>query len=659
MAYDIGPKIGIEGEAEYRNALKQIITQQKTLATEMTATASAFDKGEKSMEAYTAKNAVLEKQIAAQKDKMALLKRAVEEASAKYGEADERTQKWQQALNRATADLNNMERELKDNKTAMEQLSNSTDELSESLDDAGKSSKSFLDTLKDNFSVTDLFNLAKAAAGAIHDLAEAMISCATDAAQWADDINTLSIQTGISTQRLQEYDYMTGLIDVSLETLSGAMSRNTKAMAAGKDGYEKLGISVRNANGELRDSETVFFETLDALGRIENETERDALAMDLFGKSARELNPIIEAGSGRLKELAQEAHDAGYVLENDAFEALNDGQDALDRFEKSTKAAKNAVGAQLIPSLTKLAGAGGGVASAFAKTLNETGDFSAALTVGTEMVKGILDGIIAAAPELAESAGELLSQLAVSIVSLTPQLIELGLIVIEALVTGIAENTDTLVPAIVDAVIQITDTLAAHSGDLILAAGKLIVALASGLIQAIPELLLAVPEIVLSILTALGESFASFIEVGAEMVHGIISGIKDSIGWVKQQISAWVGDVVAFFKNQLGIASPSKVMADQVGEQMAAGVAEGFTDGLTDVERDMAAAQDELNRKMSGMAAGLETSMTVNAGAGSIRHEFTGTIRVEGVGSQGEFVASTDLIIDQIVDALRREVRFA
>lgn len=75
MAYDIGPKIGIEGEAEYRKALQSIITQQKTLATEMTATASAFDKGEKSMEAYTAKNAVLEKQIAAQKEKMDMLKR--------------------------------------------------------------------------------------------------------------------------------------------------------------------------------------------------------------------------------------------------------------------------------------------------------------------------------------------------------------------------------------------------------------------------------------------------------------------------------------------------------------------------------------------------------------------------------------------------------
>ena len=633
MAYDIGPKIGIEGEAEYRKQLQSIITQQKTLNTEMTATASAFDKGEKSVKSFRAQNEVLEKQIATQKEKIEMLRKAVQEAAAKYGEADEKTQKWQQSLNRAVADLNNMENAVQSNKDAMKQL--------------------VMDGLQ------SIVNFAQKAAGAIRDMAEAMISCATDAAAWADEINTLSIQTGVSVQRLQELDYATGLLDVSLETISGAMSRNTKAMAAGKGAYDKLGVSVRDANGELRDSETVFFETLDALGKIENETERDAVAMELFGKSARELNPLIEAGSEELKALAQEAHEAGYVMTDDAIGALNDGQDALDRFGKSAEAAKNAVGAQLIPALGRLAGGGGGILSGFAKTLNETGDFSAALSVGEDMVKGVLDGIIAAAPEIAESGGALLSELAVSLVDLTPQLLELGLIVIEGLVRGIAENTDALIPAIIDAVIAITEALIDHLPDLIAAAGQLIGALASGLIQAIPHLLLKVPEIIGAVVAGLGEGFASFVGVGVQMVQGIIGGIKDSIGWVKEQVAAWVGDVVGFFKNALGIHSPSTVMADQIGEEMGEGVGVGFEEGLDVVEQDMLSAQEELNRQMAGMAAGLETSMTVNAGTGPIEHRFSGTIRVEGVNDQQQFVASTDILIDQIVDALRREVRFA
>lgn len=652
MAYDIGPKIGIEGEAEYRKALQGIITQQKTLATEMTATASAFDKGEKSMEAYTAKNAVLEKQIATQKEKLDLLRRAVQEAADKYGEADEKTQKWQQILNRATAELNDMERELRDNKTAMEELGNATE-------DASKKHKSLVDRLKENVSFTDIINLAKSAAGAIRDMADALVGLATDAAAFGDEMATLSVKTGVSTQRLQEFDYMSGLLDVELSTISGAMSKTVKSMAAGNKAFDTLGVSVRDASGKLRDNEDVFYETIDALGRIENETERDALAMQIFGKSAQELNPLIEAGSARLKELAQEAHDAGYVLDNETIDALAAGQDELDRFTKSTEAAKNAVGAQLLPSLASLAKGGSGIASAFASTLNSTGDVSAAVAAGKDVALEVLHGIIEAAPEMAEGAGALLSELAVDIVQMTPQLVELGLVVLEAFIEGISENTDELIPAVVDAVIAITTALIDHLPDLIAAAGQLIGALASGLIQAIPHLLLSVPEILGSLLTGLGEGFAEFVGIGGRMVEGIFAGIQDSLGWIKEKISGWVGDVTGFFKDILGIHSPSSVMASLIGEPMAAGVASGYEEGLDGVERDMAAAQEELNRKMAGMAAGLDTSMTVNAGAGPIEHRFSGTIRVEGVGSQGEFIASTEILMDQIVDALRREIRFA
>lgn len=659
MAYDVGAKIGIEGEAEFRKQLKDITTTAKTLATEMKATASAFDKGEQSIEAFTAKNAVLEKQIATQRQKLDLLKNAVADAAAKYGEADSRTQYWTQQMNRATAELNDMERELRDNKAAMEQLSNATEELGDDMDDAGGKGKTLGQILKENLSFTDIINLAKAAASAIRDVAEAMIECATDAARFADDINTLSIQTGVSTERLQEFDYMAELIDVDLNTISGALSKTVKSMSAGKDGFDTLGVAIRDADGELRNSETVFFEAVDALGKIENETERDALAMDLFGKSARELNPLIEAGSARLKELAQEAHDVGYVMDDETVKSLVAGQDQLDRFTKSTEAAKNAVGAQLLPSLAALAKGGSGIASAFATTLTSTGDASAALSAGKDVAMEVLQGIIDAAPEMAEAAGALLSELAVDVVEMAPELIELGLVVLEAFAEGIAENVDTLVPAIVDAVIKIVETLAQNAPLLISAAGQLIGALASGLIQAIPHLVLQIPAIIGALLEGLGEGIAQFLLVGVQMVEGIIAGIQDSIGWVKQQIASWVGDVVGFFKDMLGIHSPSAVMAAMIGEPMAEGVGEGFEEGLTDVERDMAAAQEELNRKMAGMAAGLETSVTVNAGAAPIQHVFSGTIRVEGVGSQGEFVAATDLIIDQIIDTLRREARFA
>ena len=659
MAYDIGPKIGVEGEAEYRNQLKQIVTTQKTLNTEMLATASAFDKGEKSIEAYTAKNEVLEKQIDAQKDKLEILRRAVSDAAEKYGEADERTQKWQQILNRATAELNDMERELRDNTSEMEKLGSATDELGDEMDETAGKGEKLGSILKQNLSFTDIINMAKEAADKIRDIAEAAMELAQGAAQFADDMATMSVVTGVSTERLQEFEYMAGLIDVDLTTIAGAMSKTTKQMAAGSDAFDTLGVSIRDANGELRDNEDVFYEAIDALGKIQNETERDALAMELFGKSAQDLNPLIAAGSDRMKELAQEAHDVGFVLGDETVSALSAGQDELDRFAKASEAAKNAVGAQLLPSLANLAKGGSSIASAFTNALNETGGVHEAMTAGKNAAMEFLNGVIEAAPEIARAAGEVRQELTIAIIDMAPQLLDLGLVILESFVQGMTENTDVLIPAIVDAIIAITNTLISHIPDLISVAGQLLGALASGLIQAIPHLVMQIPEIILAILTALGEGFASFIDVGANMVRGIWEGIKDSIAWVKQKISEWVGDVVGFFKDFLGIHSPSSVMADAVGYEMGEGVGVGYVEALDDVERDMAAAQEDLNRKMSGMAAGLESSVTVNAGAGPIEHRFSGTIRVEGVGSQGEFIASTDILIDQIVDALRREARFA
>ena len=134
MAYDIGPKIGIEGEKEFRNAIQGINTNLKTLGTEMQAVTSAYDKNDKSTAALAARNEVLNKQIVSQKDKLEQLAAGLESAKVKYGENDKVTQGWQQAVNKATADLNNMERQLKDN-------NGSLDETKKGLDDAGKAAE--------------------------------------------------------------------------------------------------------------------------------------------------------------------------------------------------------------------------------------------------------------------------------------------------------------------------------------------------------------------------------------------------------------------------------------------------------------------------------------------------------------------------------------
>lgn len=138
MAYDIGPRIGIEGEREFRSAITQINTNLKTLGTEMQAVSSRFEKGDQSMEALTAQNEVLNKQIDTQKQKLSELQKGLAAAADKYGENHRVTQGWQQAVNKATADLNNMERQLQSNTQSLSKLGASLHDTGEKMKGLGE-----------------------------------------------------------------------------------------------------------------------------------------------------------------------------------------------------------------------------------------------------------------------------------------------------------------------------------------------------------------------------------------------------------------------------------------------------------------------------------------------------------------------------------------
>lgn len=123
MADNFGLKIGVEGEKEFKKALADINQSFKVLGSEMKLVSSQFDKNDQSVQALSARNAVLNKEIEAQKSKIETLRAALQNAAESFGENDRRTQNWQIQLNNAEAALNSMERELSDNEQMMEQLS--------------------------------------------------------------------------------------------------------------------------------------------------------------------------------------------------------------------------------------------------------------------------------------------------------------------------------------------------------------------------------------------------------------------------------------------------------------------------------------------------------------------------------------------------------
>ena len=181
-----------------------------------------------------------------------------------------------------------------------------------------------------------------------------------DAVTNADELNTLSKQTGLSTTALQKMQYASDLVDVSVEDITGALKKMKPKMTESNKTFEKLGVSIYDTHGKMRAAEDVFYDSIKALSQIQNETERDQVAMELFGKSADSLAGIIDDGGAAFKEYGKQAEEMGLVLDGDTLDALNETKDTIDQVKATTAATLAQVGADvatvLAPAIEKLAG---------------------------------------------------------------------------------------------------------------------------------------------------------------------------------------------------------------------------------------------------------------------------------------------------------------
>ena len=608
MADDFGLKIGLEGEKEFKKSIADINQTFKVLGSEMKLVTAQYDANDTSIEALTARQEALGKQVDAQRQKVETLRAAMQNAAESFGENDRRTQAWQIQLNNAEAALIGMEKELEDNTAAL-------DRAEKGMDDAGDSADEMADDVEDAAEESDnakgsfegLGSVCKATAAAMTAAfaavsaaaiagAKALVDMATAGAAYADTVLTESTVTGIATDKLQEYMYAAELVDVSTETLTKSMAKNIKSMQSAADGsaayaeaYDKLGISVTDANGNLRDSEEVYWEIIDSLGKIENETERDAVAMQILGKSAQELNPLIEQGAARMAELGEQAHAAGYVVNDEMLNAYGALDDQLQYLNVGATAAKNALGTVLLPILTDLATEGNALLGEFTNgILDANGDIGKMSDVIGEMLPQVLDMFMEFLPELMEIAGEIVGSLASAIVDnlpviidtaaqivfsllqglieSLPQIVEGALQLVLALVngilanlpmilnaalqavvtlaTGIANALPTLIPTIIEVVIQIVQTLIDNLPMILDAALQLIMGLTQGILDALPVLIAALPEIILGIITFLLDAIPQIIETGIQLITSLVAALPEIITAIVEAIPKIIEGII-------------------------------------------------------------------------------------------------------------------
>ena len=337
-------------------ALRQVNNETRQIDRELRNVDKALKFNPTSVELWKNKQQLLTQKISETKDKLSLLKQqqkamddaGVDKQSLEY-------QKLQREIVETESKLKTFEGQLKQiGNVNMKAASEQFKQWGSSLESAGQKMQ----------------GLSMAAAGVVASLG----AISYKAGQNADDLNTMSKVYGIGTRDLQKYKAAADLVDVSVETIAKSHLKLEKSMASAEGGtgksaeaFKQLGVDVVDANGKLRNGDEVWNDTIKALGKVKNETERDALAMQLMGKSAAELNPLIEDGGETYEKVAETMKEYNLdFVDQETLDKANEFNDSLDTMKLIGSAALSQVGSQLAalfaPALEKVVGIFGKVA---------------------------------------------------------------------------------------------------------------------------------------------------------------------------------------------------------------------------------------------------------------------------------------------------------
>lgn len=346
-----GITIEFRGETtQLDSAMKQINNETRSLDKELRQVDNALKFNPTNIELWRQKQQLLTQKVSETRDKLDLLKRAQAQMDADgVDKNSEEYRKLQREIITTESKLHKFEGDLKQvGNIKMKALSNQIKSVGNKLDSAANSMRG-------------LSTAGAAVAGAIGGLA-------VKSGKWADDLNTMSKRYSLGTAELQKYSAAADLVDVSTEAIAKSHQKLAKNMLSAQDGtgsaakaFATLGISVTNADGSLRKGDDVWQEAIQALGNMKNETERDALAMQLMGKSASELNPLIEDGGETYKNVADtlKKYNLDFV-DQETLDKANAFNDQLDTMKAVGLVALQSLGAELAgylePALKKVAG---------------------------------------------------------------------------------------------------------------------------------------------------------------------------------------------------------------------------------------------------------------------------------------------------------------
>lgn len=630
MAYDIGPRIGVNGEAEFRKEIKQISDNIKTLGTELKLAASAADLEGESIESLSSKNDILNQTIAELEKRLSAQQDMLEKAAAKYGEADSKTQGWQRAVNNTQTELNKLKSQVQQNEKAMDALEGQTDDAGDAMDDladAASNSSGKLDVM--TVALGDLVSsgIQKAIDGVL-DLAGQIwnLDDATEEYRTAQGkLNTAFEAAGYSTETAQqaytEFYKILGDTDTAAEAsqLLAQLAQNEEDVAT----WTNIAAGVSGTFGDSLPIEGLI-EASNETAKVGEVTGVLADALNWVGISEDEFNQKLAAASteSERNKIIMDTLSGAYDDASDAFYRNNEilvqareNQAAMDEVMGNLGATisnlKNSLMNELAPALT-------GVVSAFNGLLNnEAGapeQFAASIqalveqvtamlpniiSAGTQLLTSLVTGIIQAIPSLVASVPEIVGSFVTTLSSNFPQILQAGIDVLDQLTTGIEQGIPDMLSRIPEIIVQFLEYITSQLPTILDKGVELLNSMVDGILDAIPDMVAQLPQVITAFINFIADSLPDIVQAGIDILLNLLQGILDTI----PELVANLPQIIKAIVNGIGALMGSIV---EIGANIVRGIWQGIQSMVSWIT-------DKVTGFFSGIVNGVKSFLGINS----------------------------------------------
>lgn len=574
---NFGLKIGLEGEKEFKSQIYEINQAFKVLGSEMKLVDSQFEKNDNSIQALTARNEVLQRSIETQKQKIEILRSALQNAADSFGETDKRTQNWQIQLNNAEAELNGMQKELNANNAAlkktdesMSEASDSADDMSESLDDAGETA----DKNKEKFgalgSVLKGIGVAMVTVGAAATalavkLGKEVVSAYADYEQLVGGVKTLF---GTEIESVEEYAKSVGkTVDEVKDEYDSLIKAQTKVMQDADNAYKTAGLSAN----EYMETVTSFSASLivSLNGDTEKAAEKANQAIidmsDNANKMGTDMSMIQSAYQGFAKQnytmldnlklgyggtktemerlLADASAIAGIEFSIDSYADIVDAIHVIQTQMGITGTTAREAEYTITGSINSLksaiqnlvAGFGNADADIQGLCQNVVDGFQMVVKNITPVIGNIVSALPTAVDAMIGAVGELLPTFLSTVTDLFSKVLE-----------TLLNLLPSLIPAVTDALLTIVDTLIKNLPLIVSAAMKIVTSLATGIAKALPKLVPAIVQAVMEVCNTLIDNLPLLLDAVLQIIVGLVQGILDAIPVIIEALPEIITAIIDF-----------------------------------------------------------------------------------------------------------------